>query len=153
MTLILHQPVVLIQRAATDDPLVHHTLYNGSNNQTFWLPERLTATKHGSWISRRLVQKHGCSLRLSLCAQVQAAALPNQDTVERSVLESLVPDWSYPIKTPLMFSNNTNQEVLHNENMRETMSHWRLQKDYSLVENSAWSNVFFFSPKWGNKGL
>lgn len=46
------------------------------------------------------------SLSVSLHTQVEAAVQPNQDTVERSVLESLFPDCGYPIKTPLMFSNS-----------------------------------------------
>lgn len=48
--------------------------------------------------------------------------LPNQDAVERSLLESSVPERSYPTNTPPTFSNNHKQKESRYENARETRS-------------------------------
>lgn len=66
------------------------------------------------------VKTTGCSSDFPpfLCTQVRAAVLPNQHTVERSVLENSYPDLANPQKH-LWCSTITNQEVLHYEDMSE----------------------------------
>lgn len=103
--------IVLFQRAASDKTLIHHTLYNGSQNKASLNTRERTEIRQGREMS-------GCSYHFSLrCCQIR--------TVKRSILENS--------STLTEKGNDEGSKRCFTMKMREKISQKRSQDKYSRV--------------------